>query len=113
MRKNRSAHIWGSLAGHGLFQHAKTPAPGSAVAGQEDFRNLEALPGKGFTVYRDRRAGFSWLFDGKTFWTYDDPPVMTAKMNYLKSKGLAGVMFWELSGDTSTGELITTLYNNR
>jgi len=59
------------------------------------------------------QAQAAWLYSGGTFWTYDDPPVMTAKMNYLKSKGLAGVMFWELSGDTSTGELITTLYNNR
>jgi len=59
------------------------------------------------------QAQAAWLYSDGTFWTYDDPPVMTAKMNYLKSKGLAGVMFWELSGDTSTGELITTLYNNR
>jgi chitinase len=30
-------------------------------------------------------------------------------MGYAKSQGLGGAFFWELSGDTSGGELITAM----
>jgi len=32
-------------------------------------------------------------------------------MSYAKGKGLAGAMFWELSGDDSSGSLITAIKN--
>jgi chitinase len=32
-------------------------------------------------------------------------------MSYAKSQGLAGAFFWELSGDTSGGELIGAMRN--
>jgi chitinase len=32
-------------------------------------------------------------------------------MAYAKQQGLAGAFFWELSGDTSNGELITAVNN--
>jgi chitinase len=31
---------------------------------------------------------------------------MTAKAEYVRQHRLGGIMFWELSGDTSDGELI-------
>jgi chitinase len=101
-----------STANHGLFQTAGAPAPGSVVAGQEDYRNLKNLPSQGFTVYRDRRAGFSWLFDGKTFWTYDDPTVMSWKADYIKDHGLGGAMAWSLDADDPQGSLMAALDRN-
>lgn len=98
-----------STANHGLFQTAKSLPPGSAVAGQEDYRNLKALPAQGFTVYRDRRAGFSWLFDGKTFWTYDDPTVMSWKADYIRDQHLGGAMAWSLDADDPQGSLMAAL----
>jgi chitinase len=98
-----------STANHGLFQTAHALPPGSAVAGQEDYRNLKALPGQGFKVYRDRRAGFSWLFDGKTFWTYDDPTVMSWKTDYIRDQHLGGAMAWSLDADDAQGSLMATL----
>jgi chitinase len=98
-----------STANHGLFQMSTALPPGSAVAGQEDYRNLEALPGKGFTVYRDRRAGFSWLFDGKTFWTFDDPVVMSWKTDYIRDNRLGGAMAWSLDADDAQGSLMAAL----
>ena len=50
--------------------------------------------------------GAAWLFDGTTFWTFDDPAVMSAKAEYVRQSKLGGIMFWELSGDTPDGELI-------
>lgn len=98
-----------STANHGLFQTAHALPPGSAVAGQEDYRNLKALPAQGFTVYRDRRAGFSWLFDGKTFWTYDDPTVMSWKTDYIRDQHLGGAMAWSLDADDAQGSLMAAL----
>jgi chitinase len=34
-------------------------------------------------------------------------------MNYKRSQGLGGEFFWEFSGDTANGALITAIYNNR
>jgi chitinase len=98
-----------STANHGLFQTAKALPPGSAVAGQEDYRILKGLPAQGFKVYRDRRAGFSWLFDGKTFWTYDDPTVMSWKTDYIRDQHLGGAMAWSLDADDPQGSLMAAL----
>ncbi|MBV9788284.1 MAG: hypothetical protein JOZ51_08930, partial [Chloroflexi bacterium] len=44
---------------------------------------------------------------------YDTPATLASKQTYMKNQNLGGTFFWELSGDTSNGELITALYNNR
>jgi hypothetical protein len=31
----------------------------------------------------------------------------------MKSQGLLGTFFWEFSGDTTAGALISAIYNNR
>ena len=74
-------HGWTGVmgGGDGLFQQAEGPAPATFEAGSEDYKVLATLPGAGFTLYRDNRAGFAWLFDGTTFWTFDDPTVMLLK----------------------------------
>jgi len=56
-----------------------------------------------FTVYRDPKSMAPWLFDGTTFWTYDDELSIGAKVRYAKESGLRGIMIWELSGDTAMG----------
>ena len=50
----------------------------------------------------------------KSFITYDDPQSMNAKMNYANQMGLGGVMFWELSEDTTTAgtSLMDTIYES-
>ena len=96
---------------NGLFQPATGPAPATYEAGYEDYRLLKAkLPG--FTVYRDNSAGFAWLFDGTTFWTWDDPVEMRRKAQYISQRGLGGAMIWSLDGDTQNGELISALHRN-
>jgi chitinase len=69
----------------------------------------KSLLSSGFTRYWDGKAFASWLFDGTTFWTFDDPRVMKHKAHYVRRKGLGGIMFWELSGDTPDGELIDAI----
>ena len=96
---------------NGLFQPATGPAPATYEAGYEDYRLLKAKLSD-FTVYRDTKAGFAWLFDGTTFWTWDDPTEMKRKATYISDRHLGGAMIWSLDGDTANGELISALHRN-
>ena len=63
---------------------------------------LEKYVGKnGFVRYWDDEAKAPWLFDGKTFISYEDTESMAAKLAYVKEKGLCGVMYWEYGCDTT------------
>jgi chitinase len=96
-------------ANHGLYQASTGPAHGTWEDGDDDYKAVKQLLNQGFTRYDDPSAGAAWLFDGNTFWTFDDPAVMAQKAEYVRERKLGGVMFWELSGDTSNGELISAL----
>ncbi|WP_433550185.1 glycoside hydrolase family 18 protein [Micromonospora zamorensis] len=95
--------------GNGLFQPATAPAPATFEAGYEDYKKLKTLAGNGYTVHRDLRAGHAWLFDGTTFWTYDDPAVVLQKTLYIRRAGLAGAMIWSLDGDDDNATLTRTI----
>ena len=83
---------------------ATGPAPGTYEAGIEDYKVLKTrCPATG-TV-----AGTAYAHCGNQWWSYDTPSTIAGKMNYVKSQGLGGSFFWELTGDTSNGELITAI----
>ncbi len=96
---------------HGLYQSSTGAAPGTWEAGVDDYKVVKERLATGFTRYYDSAAGAAWLYDGTTFWTFDDPAIMSAKAAYVSGNGLGGIMFWELSGDTPDGELITAIAN--
>ncbi len=93
---------------NGLFQSdpSMVPAPGTWEAGIEDFKKLKVLKAP---TFRDPKTHAMWIFDGKTFWNYDDPQVLTEKMDYIKAKGLGGAMFWSL--DSDDGTLCSAIYD--
>ena len=93
--------------GNGLFATATGAAPGLFAAGTEDYKTVKNLPG--FKVHRDLRSGHAWLFDGTTFWTYDDPAQMIQKSLYIRAKGLGGAMMWSLDGDDANASLTKAL----
>jgi chitinase len=94
--------------GDGLFQSAAGAAPGVFGPGVEDYKTL-AKNRKDFRVFRDFVAGHAWLFDGTTFWTFDDPLVVLQKAIYIRTQGLGGAMAWELSGDDANATLTKTI----
>ncbi|WP_433794044.1 glycoside hydrolase family 18 protein [Actinoplanes sp. CA-252034] len=98
---------WTGVTGgrSGLFGPATGPAPGVFAAGSEDFKTLKKLTAQGFKVHRDIRNGHAWLYDGNTFWTYDDPAVVFQKSLYIRAKGLGGAMMWSLDGDDENASL--------
>jgi chitinase len=56
---------------------------------------------KGLVRHWDERAKAPYLWNEttKTFISYDDPQSIRAKADYIRRKGLGGMMFWELSQD--------------
>jgi chitinase len=98
-----------AVTNDGLYQPAGGPAPGTWEAGVDDYKVVKQLLASGFTRHQDTAAGAAWLFDGTTFWTFDDPAIMAAKAQYVSRNHLGGIMFWELSGDTPNGELIAAI----
>jgi chitinase len=95
--------------GTGLFNLAAGPATGVFANGVEDYKVLKNLPAQGFTVQRDVMAGHSWLYDGTTFWTFDDPAQILQKTAYIRTEGLGGAMVWSLDGDDDNGTLTRTI----
>ncbi|MGY3517990.1 glycosyl hydrolase family 18 protein [Micromonospora sp. PTRAS2] len=76
-------------------------APGTYEAGIEDYKVLKnTCPATG-TV-----GGTAYAKCGSNWWSYDTPSTIGGKMTYAKNQGLGGAFFWELSGDTTNGELI-------
>ncbi|MET9595916.1 glycoside hydrolase family 18 protein [Streptomyces sp. NPDC006516] len=79
-------------------------APGTYEAGIEDYKVLKnSCPATG-TV-----AGTAYAHCGTDWWSYDTPATITTKMDYKNQQGLGGTFFWELSGDTTDGELIKAI----
>ena len=84
------------------------PAPGTYEAGVDDYKVLVTRCPPTGTV-----AGTSMSYCGGQWWSYDTPSTIAGKMSYKKNQGLGGAFFWELSGDTSGGDLIRALFDNR
>jgi len=54
-------------------------------------------------------GGTAYAFCGGQWWGYDTPATIRSKMSYANTQGLGGAFFWELSGDTTAGALITAV----
>ncbi|HEX6499413.1 MAG TPA: glycosyl hydrolase family 18 protein [Micromonosporaceae bacterium] len=85
---------------------ATGPASGTYEQGIEDYKVLKNTCPPTGTV-----AGTAYAYCGGNWWSYDTPATIGGKMSYAKSQGLGGSFFWELSGDTSNGELVTAIRN--
>ena len=96
-------------ANDGLYQPATGAAPGTWEPGVDDYKVVRDRLANGFVRHEDAATGAAWLFDGTTFWTFDDPSIMASKAAYARQNRLGGIMFWELSGDTPDGELVAAI----
>lgn len=70
-------------------------------------------PEKGFVFHRDEAAAAPWAYSAarREFATFDDPISIAAKTKYARKKGLGGIMFWELTHDTSRDGLLQAIFN--
>jgi chitinase len=83
---------------------ATGPAPGTYEQGVDDYKVL-----KGKCPVNGTIAGTAYCFKGDQWWSYDTPGTIAGKMSFARSQGLGGAFFWELSGDTTNGELISAI----
>lgn len=81
-------------------------APGTYEQGIEDYKVLRNTCPPTGTV-----AGTAYAHCGANWWSYDSPATIAGKMAYVKNLQLGGAFFWEFSGDTANGELITAIDN--
>ncbi|MCW1969947.1 MAG: glycosyl hydrolase family 18 protein [Anaerolineae bacterium] len=95
---------------NGLWQPAQGAAPGSHGDGTSSYRVLKALQENNpqYEGFRDDVTQGAWLYNKTAgiFWGFDDAQAISRKMSYVMSRNLGGVMIWELSADSTQGELI-------
>jgi chitinase len=98
------AYGWSGVAdvNHGLFQ------PGQPIQGEHFYSYIRSIEPQ-CKLYRDPRSQTPWLYANKTFWTFDDPDSIRAKVAYAGQHRLGGVMVWELSNDSADAALIKTI----
>lgn len=103
-------HEWGDVTAqnHGLFQPGK-PVP-NAFANYANISANMLKPDSGFTRYWDSDSAVPYLYNASTqvFISYDDPKSMALKCQYALDHKLAGIMFWDYSGDPS-GALLNSI----
>jgi chitinase len=100
-------HGWTNVgsSNHGLYQSG-IAASGSAAPGIETYRVLKTLA---WPKYADASSKARWIYDGKTFWSFDDPATIADKMAYVQVQGLGGAFLWDFSGDDAQGSLLAAI----
>jgi chitinase len=83
---------------------ATGPAPGTYEQGIEDYKVLKTSCPVTGTI-----AGTAYAHCGSNWWSYDTPSTIAGKMSWAKTQGLGGAFFWDFSGDTSNGELVSAI----
>ncbi|MEV4332379.1 glycoside hydrolase family 18 chitinase [Streptomyces sp. NPDC049597] len=83
---------------------ATGPAAGTYEQGIEDYKVLKSTCPATGTI-----AGTAYAHCGSNWWSYDTPATVTSKMGWARNQGLGGAFFWEFSGDTANGELVSAI----
>ncbi|KAG8781947.1 hypothetical protein FRC12_021384 [Ceratobasidium sp. 428] len=93
---------------NGIRQPFNGIGTGTWEAGVYDYK---ALPIAGATVTENSALGSSYSYDSskKELVSYDTPNIIRQKAAYIKSKGLAGGMFWELSSDKTGADNLVAI----
>jgi chitinase len=102
--------IWRGVepVNNGLYREARTTGAGIPYS-----EVLKALADPAYQRFYDSSAAapFLWNARDSIFISYDDETSLAAKMQYVKSAGLGGVMFWEYAEDVD-GRLLDAIVKN-
>ncbi|MFN3402626.1 MAG: glycoside hydrolase family 18 protein [Cytophagaceae bacterium] len=95
---------------NGLYQSAE----GEHISLGYDSLKISYINKNGYVRYWDEeaRAPYLWNAASRTFISYADEESFVFKADYVKKKGLGGVMFWEYSHDLHEGGLLKVLYEH-
>lgn len=70
----------------------------------------EFMQENNYTEYWDEDAEASYLWNGSTLVSFESPEAIRRKCNYVKEKGMLGIMYWEHGSDT-TKQLLNVMYD--
>jgi chitinase len=84
---------------NGLFEPGAPDGQGAA------YNSIVGIESQ-YRKYRDANTQAPWLYNGKSYWTYDDPVSIEFKMKYVREHSLGGAMAWDLGQDLSDGTLL-------
>jgi chitinase len=93
---------------HGLYQPGVAPEPGIDASYTRIANELADRNGYARMWDADAQAPYLWNAAERIFVSYEDPKSLALKCEYIRKRGLAGAMFWQL-GDDQTGALLKTL----
>ena len=98
------AYGWSGVVddNHGLYQQ------GQPIRGDHFYSYIQSIE-PNFRLYRDPKSQTPWLYANKTFWTFEDPVSIHAKLEYVHRHKLGGVMAWELSNDSADAALLKSI----
>lgn len=70
----------------------------------------EYLEANGYKEFWDDKAQAAYLWNGKTFVSYENEKAVRLKCDYMKQKGLLGIMYWE-HGNDKKRVLLTAMHD--
>jgi GH18 family chitinase len=96
----------------GLYQSGKPDTIWNRVR-FNNYLDFSGIINSGYQCYWDYLAMSAWLYnhEEKVFFTYDDIRSIALKSRYVEAYDLRGLMFWEITGDDTSGNLVNTIYN--
>ncbi len=99
----------------GLFSSYTGAGNGTIKRGIRSFADIKqnVIPSGTYKQYRDQKAMVPYVYSKQEqeFISYDDEKSFKRKVQYLKEKGCAGVMVWDLSQDTPSWDGLTAIKN--
>lgn len=108
-------YLRGSGNSEGLGKKCSGASPDIAL--ETDNSDYNQFPKPGATEYFDEVAKAAYSYDPvrKIFNSYDDVRSVKAKCDFVKQKGLKGLLVWKTSGDfpiTHERSIMKTIYDN-
>jgi len=104
------SHQWDDVpdVNHGFFQKTE----GGCLFGPNYTQLMEIYKNdKSLVRYFDESAKAPYLYNGGTFYTYDDEESIAYKVQYAKDRNMLGAFYWVHQSDRD-GILFDAIYNN-
>lgn len=92
---------------NGLYQMS------TGKKGSCDYKSIsDSIKNKIYVPYWDAKAKapYIWRESDSLFLTYENPKSLKFKIDFVKSKKMGGIMFWQFNGDN--GDLLNTISDN-
>ena len=90
---------------NGLGDTFPGPHPGWANYGSIVKKSQEA----GIPIEYDGKAETAYVYIGREFFSFDNPRSLKAKVDYIRKRGLVGIMFWEYTCDDENSTLLKAI----